>query len=181
MHVPANHLQSLREDATYASQQNHWTGLQKLMYLDFVGNLFSDLLVKMDIATMAHSLEGRSPLLAKELLEYVPGLPDNRKINGKTTKFLLRELGKKYLPAELITQPKRGFEIPLKQWVNGMLNPIIQDYLRSPQALHRQLLQAGFVDQLLDKPQRFPAEKRAKMLYTLLSLEVWYAKVYKSG
>lgn len=179
--VPANHLQSLKDDAEYARKQTNWTGLQKLMYLDFVGNLFSDLLVKMDIATMAHSLEGRSPLLAKELLEYVPGLPDNRKINGKTTKFLLRELGKKYLPSELIHQPKRGFEIPLKQWVNGMLNPVIQDYLRSPQALHRQLLQPGFVEQLLDKPQRFPAEKRAKMLYTLLSLEVWQAKVYKGA
>lgn len=179
--VPGNHLQALQADAEFARQQTNWTGLQKLMYLDFVGNLFSDLLVKMDIATMAHSLEGRSPLLAKELLEYVPGLPDDRKIKGKTTKFLLRELGKKYLPAELISQPKRGFEIPLKAWVNGMLNPIIQDYLRSPQALHRQLLQPGFVEQLLEKPQRFPAEKRAKMLYTLLSLEVWHAKVYRKS
>src|SRR4030095_13280318 len=88
------------------------TGLQKLMNLDFDNILSGNLLVKMDIATMAHSLEGRSPTLSKELLEYVPGLQDSLKIRGSQTKYLLRKLAEKYLPAELIHQPKRGFEIP---------------------------------------------------------------------
>ena len=68
------------------------------MNLDFDTNLFSDLLVKMDIATMANSLEGRSAFLSKELLEYVPGISDSYKIKGKTTKYLLRQLAIKYLP-----------------------------------------------------------------------------------
>src|SRR5205085_5601916 len=95
------------------------SGLKKIMNMDFDTNLFSDLLVKMDIATMANSLEGRSPFLSKEILEYVPSMNDKYKINGGTTKYLLRNLAKKYLPGQLINQPKRGFEIPLKDWVNG--------------------------------------------------------------
>ncbi len=76
------------------------------MNLDFDTVLFDDFLVKMDIATMANSQEGRSPFLSKEILEYVPSLPDSYKIKGKTTKYLLRKLAMQYLPAELINQPK---------------------------------------------------------------------------
>jgi len=72
------------------------SGLKMLMWLDFDFTLFSDLLVKMDIATMAHSLEGRSPMLCKELLEWAPSLPDDFKIKGNTTKYLLRKLAAKY-------------------------------------------------------------------------------------
>jgi asparagine synthase (glutamine-hydrolysing) len=84
------------------------TGLQKIMNLDFDNILAGNLLVKMDIATMAHSLEGRSPLLCKNLLEYVPSINDSFKIKGTQTKYILRKLSEKYLPSELINQPKRG-------------------------------------------------------------------------
>ena len=157
------------------------SGLKKIMNMDFDTNLLNDLLVKMDIATMANSLEGRSPFLSKELLEYVPGLNDKYKINGSTTKFLLRNLAKKYLPAQLINQPKRGFEIPLKNWVNGQLKNIMNDYLTAPGCLHKNLIQPGFVKNLLDNKVKIPQEKRAKILWTLFSMEVWHKKVYLSN
>jgi asparagine synthase (glutamine-hydrolysing) len=154
------------------------TGLQKIMNLDFDNILAGDLLVKMDIATMAHSLEGRSPLLSKELLEYVPGLPDSCKINGQQTKFLLRTLAEKYLPSELINQPKRGFEIPLKKWIDGELKNMIADYILSPNAYCRAFVKPSFIEQLWER--KFPCgdEKRAKMIWTLFALEVWYRKSY---
>ena len=155
------------------------SGLQKIMLLDFETILPSILLVKMDIATMAHSLEGRSPLLSKEILEYVPRINDDFKIRGMQTKYLLRKLASKYLPPTIIDQPKRGFEIPLKQWVNGELKPIISDYLTSPTALYPDFIKRDFVMQLVDGKQRIPAEKRAKMLWLLFTMEVWYRKVYK--
>src|SRR6185437_6505941 len=98
-----DYLQPVREDFDTIASSN-LSGLKKIMNLDFDTNLFSDLLVKMDIATMANSQEGRSAFLSKELLEYIPSLPDHYKIRGKTTKFLLRQLALKYLPAELINQ-----------------------------------------------------------------------------
>lgn len=157
------------------------SGLKKIMNMDFDTNLFSDLLVKMDIATMANSLEGRSPFLSKELLEYVPGINDKFKINGSTTKYLLRNLAKKYLPVQLINQPKRGFEIPLKSWVNGELKEMINDYVRSSTALHKKYIRPQFVNDLLDDKIKIPQEKRAKILWTLFSMEVWYKKVYLSN
>ena len=146
--------------------------------MDFDTNLFSDLLVKMDIATMANSLEGRSPFLSKELLEYVPGINDKFKINGSTTKYLLRSLAKKYLPEQLINQPKRGFEIPLKDWVNGQLKNMISDYIGSSSALNKTFIQTKFVKDLLENKIKISQEKRAKILWTIFSMEVWYKKVY---
>jgi asparagine synthase (glutamine-hydrolysing) len=155
-------------------KQGNFSGLQKILLLDFQGMLFGDLLVKMDIATMAHSLEGRSPLLGKELLEFAPTLPDHLKIKGKTTKFLLRQLAKRYLPDELINQPKRGFEIPLKSWVNGLLSDFVQDQLRPNDAYCRNYIDSTFLNNLLADKVRVSAEKRAKMLWCLAALETWH-------
>lgn len=154
------------------------SGLQKIMNLDFDNILAGDLLVKMDIATMAHSLEGRSPLLSKELLEYVPSLPDTYKIKGKTTKFLLRKIAEKYLPAELIHQPKRGFEIPLRKWVDNQLKDVMAAYLLSPDAYSRRFVTASFIENCWERKIKCGDEKRAKMLWTLFALEVWYKKCY---
>ncbi len=150
------------------------TGLQKIMNLDFDFILFCDLLVKMDIATMAHSLEGRSPFLGKELLEYAPTLPDKYKINGVETKHILRTLTKKYLPPELVHQPKRGFEIPLKKWVDGELKEIIMDYIRAPDPYYARFIQKKFIEDVADRKIPISDEKRAKMLWLVFSLEVWH-------
>ena len=156
------------------------SGLKKIMNLDFDSNFSGQMLTKMDIATMQHSLEGRSPFMSKEILEYAPTLNDQFKINGTSTKYLLRTLAKRYLPELLINQPKRGFEIPLKSWVNGQLKEIIHDYLGDANAYHKNLLDKGFIEKLLADQIKMPAEKRAKILWTVFSLEVWYKKVYLS-
>lgn len=176
IHDPGyNYMQPVQDDFEKIVNSN-LSGLEKIMNLDFDTNLFNDLLVKMDIATMTNSLEGRSPYLSKELLEYVPGMPDFFKIKGNTTKYLLRKLAGKYLPAELINQPKRGFEIPLKNWIDGELRDPIHDYLSSPDCFFQNFVDKPFIHKLLNKKVRVPAEKRAKILWTLFTLEVWYKK-----
>lgn len=172
-----DYLQSIKNDFDVIAGSK-LSGLKKIMNMDFDTNLFSDLLVKMDIATMANSLEGRSPFLSKELLEYAPAMNDKFKINGSTTKYLLRNLAKKYLPEELIYQPKRGFEIPLKNWVNGRLKNMIHDYISSSTSLHTTYIKQPFVKTLLDNKINISQEKRVKILWTLFSMEVWYKKVY---
>lgn len=154
------------------------SGLAKIMNMDFDCNLFSDLLVKMDIATMAHSLEGRSPFLCKEILEFAPALPDTFKINNRKTKFLLRRLSENYLPNELVNQPKRGFEVPLKSWVNSTLKEVINDYLANPSAMYHSFFKKNFGKQLLENKINMPEEKRAKVIWMLFAMEVWNKKVY---
>ena len=164
-----------------AINRSELSGLQKIMNMDFDNLLACNLLVKMDIATMAHSLEGRSPLLSKDILEYVPSLPDDFKIRGGTTKFLLRRLAEKYLPEELINQPKRGFEIPLKKWIDNQLKDMIADYILRPDAYCKNFLPKSFVEQLWNYKINGGDEKRAKMIWTLFALEVWYKKCYKQS
>lgn len=151
-----------------------WSPLQKIMALDFQLLLPTTLLVKMDIATMAHALEGRSPFLSKDLLAWAPGLEDNFKINGRTTKALLRTLAEKYLPETIITQPKRGFEVPLRAWVDTRLRSVIHDYLSPSNAYCKSILNPAFVQGLLNNAAPIPPEKRAKLLFALLSIEIWH-------
>lgn len=175
LNPPANYLDEVKADFGLMNQSS-LTGLQKLMNLDFNNILAGNLLVKMDIATMAHSLEGRSPLLCKEFLEYVPGLPDSYKIQGQQTKRLLRTLAEKYLPSELINQPKRGFEIPLKKWIDEELKDLIASYILQPDAYCRRFVKEGFIEKLWSRQIKTGDEKRAKMIWSLFTLEVALAK-----
>jgi len=170
-------LRSIQQSFDQISQTK-LSGMRKMLNLDFDHILEASLLVKMDIATMAHSLEGRSPMLAKDILEYIPTLPDAYKVKGTQTKYPLRTLAEKYLPPDLIHQPKRGFEIPLKKWIDGELKELISSYILAPNAYCRNFLQPGFIEKLWDKKLQTGAEKRAKMIWSLFALEVWYRKCY---
>jgi asparagine synthase (glutamine-hydrolysing) len=156
----------------------NFTGLEKIMCMDFNFQFANDLLVKMDIATMAHSLEGRTPFLSKDLLEFAPTIDDKYKIRGIRTKYLLRELAKKYLPAKLINQPKRGFEVPLRSWIENDLKEITYDYL-SGSSFSETFIKKQFLIKLLNNKVNVSPEKRAKMLWSLLALEIWYMHCYK--
>ncbi len=144
---------------------------EKLLYLDYILNLRYNLLVKMDIATMSNSLEGRSPFLSKYFLETVPRFDKSFKVRGLKTKFILRELAKKYLPKELVNAPKRGFEIPLIEWINGELRDIVMDYLKN--GFYKNFIDEKLVKSIIDRKIEISEEKRAKILYLLFSLEVW--------
>lgn len=147
--------------------------LSKFLIADFNILLFQDLLVKMDIATMSNSIEGRSPFLSKELLEFAPTLNDNLKINGTKTKYILRELSKKYLSETLVTQPKRGFEIPLKDKIDGELKEIVFDNILSRSILDN-FIDRVFREDLLDNKVNVSSEKRAKMIWAMFTLAIWH-------
>lgn len=146
--------------------------LSKFLIYDFNLILPNDLLKKMDIATMANSLEGRSPFLSKYMLELAPSLSDELKVKGLKTKVILRELSKKYLTNKLIKQPKRGFEVPLTRWVNGELKENIIDSLHG-NSYSSKFLKSDFIEKLIDNKINTSNEKRSKMLWTLYCLEVW--------
>tara|TARA_Y100001980_G_C14556606_1_gene348837 strand:- start:6367 stop:8175 length:1809 start_codon:yes stop_codon:yes gene_type:complete len=148
------------------------TDLSKVMFMDFNMIFPSDLLKKMDIATMANSIEGRSPFLSKYMLEFAPTLSDKLKINGMKTKFILRELSKKYLPRKLIKQPKRGFEVPLKHWVDYELRENIFDVLNQ-RSFSSQFVDWDLINKLLHRKINISDESRAQILWTLYCLEVW--------
>ena len=161
-----------REMNEFLLSNSELSNLSGMLLHDSEILLFSDLLVKIDIATMSHSLEGRSPFLSKYMLEFAPTLPDSQKVKGSMTKVILRELAKKYLPLELINQPKRGFEVPLKKWVDVDLRENIYDRL-SMNSYSSSFIDQGFITKLLKRKIEVSDEKRAKMIWSMYCLEVW--------
>jgi len=154
------------------------SNLSKILILDSSLILPNDLLKKMDIATMSSSLEGRSPFLSKYMLEWAPRIPDREKIRGTTTKYILRELAKKYSLDKIFNQPKRGFEVPLKSWVEGELRENIFDRL-SGDCYAKTYVSSEFINQTLQGKSSIHREKRAKILWDLYALEVWYSHYSK--
>lgn len=146
---------------------------EQLMVLDQIWMLPDDLLVKMDMATMHYGLEARSPFLDHRLIEFSNMLPSDMKIRGLTTKALLRELGKQYLPEAIVNAPKRGFEIPLYDWLNNELKELRDDMILSSSGIIAAYFNRKFLDNLLKG--RIPVEpsRWAQLVWTLLVLSLW--------
>ena len=157
--------------------KSHYTGLQKIMLLDFHFQLANDLLTKMDIATMSNSIEGRSPFLSKKILETAPSLDCGLKVKGKTTKFLLRHIAKKYLPPEITNAPKRGFEVPIIHWTENRLKDLTYSYL-DKSTFSSSFVSHHFISDILQNKVKVSPDRRAKMIWNLLCLEIWYKECY---
>ena len=111
--------------------------IEKMMYLDTRMYLPDDILVKLDRASMAVSLESRCPLLDYRLVEFAWRVPLSMKMRRPDGKWLLRRLAYKFAPAELLDRPKAGFAIPVGEWIRGKLRPWAEELL-DPARLRRE-------------------------------------------
>jgi asparagine synthase (glutamine-hydrolysing) len=131
------------------------------------------LLVKVDRATMAHSLEARSPFLDHVLMEFVARLPPCLKLSGKQQKRLLKTALQDVLPKDVLKRPKMGFCVPLERWFREELREMAYDVLLAPRAVQRGYFRPQEVAKLLDAHCRREAD-HAKYLWDLLILELWH-------
>lgn len=146
-----------------------------VLLTDIMTYLPNDLLVKVDIATMAVSLEARSPFLDHHVIEFAASLPEKFKLRGMTTKYLLKRVLKKLLPAENLERPKMGFGVPIGHWFRGEMQSFLRATLLSQKSLGRGLFKPDAVKQLVELHTRGERDY-AHQLWTLLMLELWFER-----
>ena len=146
--------------------------VDRMVRTDLLTYLPEDLLVKMDRATMANSLEARAPLLDHVLVEFAARLPVERKILGSNTKVLLRAIAKQLMPAEIVDRPKMGFGVPIATWFREGLGDRFEELVLAPDALSRDQLDPSAAATLLREHRsgRFDHNHR---LWVLLMYELW--------
>lgn len=141
-------------------------------WADVHSYLPDDLLVKVDMASMAASLEARSPFLDHEFMEWSAGLPAEQRFPGREPKGLLKHALEPLLPKELLYRPKMGFAAPIDGWIDGALHERVEDALLGPIAASRGLFNRNGVEQLLARHRR--GERQGYRIWALLMLELWF-------
>jgi asparagine synthase (glutamine-hydrolysing) len=145
---------------------------QRMMLFDAQTLLPDNMLVKVDRASMAVGLEAREPMLDHKLVEFALGLPSEQKYDGTTTKRMLRKILYSHVPRELIERPKRGFSVPLTQWLRGPLSELVHDTLAADTIRRDGFFSADYVSRLTAD---FYAGKKisARRIWNLLVFQMW--------
>jgi asparagine synthase (glutamine-hydrolysing) len=147
-----------------------------MLSVDTETYLPGDLLVKMDIATMAHSLEGRSPFLDHVFMSFAARLPVRDKVHRGQRKIALRRAFRGVLPDDVLDRPKQGFSVPLAAWLRGPLQPLAREVLLDPRVELRGQFRRTAIARLLDDHAAGRAD-HAPALWLMLVLELWQQTV----
>ena len=149
---------------------NH-SSFDRMIRSDLSAYLPGDLLVKADIASMANSLELRSPLLDVNVVEWGLSLPRKYKIKGFETKHILKDVARTLVPAELIDRPKMGFGIPRAEWLRSGMKELVIDTLTDTTATQRGWFNSNEVRKTLDI--HMDGEDKDNIIWPMLMLELW--------
>ena len=147
------------------------SALDRMTRSDFSSYLPGDLLVKVDIATMANSLELRSPMLDVTVVEWGLSLPRQYKIKGTETKHILKDVARSLVPRELIDRPKMGFGIPRAEWLRNEMKEMSFELLTDTTSIQRAWFNPSEVKKTLDI--HMSGEDKDNLIWPMLMLELW--------
>ncbi|PPK64508.1 asparagine synthase (glutamine-hydrolyzing) [Actinokineospora auranticolor] len=153
--------------------------LSRMLYADSHAWLADNLLERGDRMSMAASLELRPPFLDHRLVELAFSLPSAVKVRNGVTKWVVKEVARRYLPDDVVDRAKSGFKVPLDAWFRGGLREMANDLLTGPSSFVAQTLDAVAVRRLLAEHDAGTRNEQPR-LWTLLSLEVWHREFVKS-
>jgi len=149
------------------------TTLRRILYFDQTSWLPDNLLERGDRMTMAASIESRVPFLDHELAQFVSTLPDNCRVKGLRTKWILRQAGRSLIPDAILDRKKVGFRVPVNQWFQGPLKDYLCDHLKGSQSRTRAYYDPQVLDRMLDDHIE-GRQNHEKLLWALLNLEIWH-------
>jgi asparagine synthase (glutamine-hydrolysing) len=169
----------VEEISLYEKEYPYEDRITKLQYLDIKLYLQESILVKVDRASMACSLEVRAPFLDYELVEFIMGLPLKLKLKGFTSKYILKKAMKDLLPDEVINRSKKGFGVPIAKWVKGPLKELFEDLLSADRIRREGFFNPEYVTTLFHDHLMSKKDNR-KQLWTLLVWELWLNRYHPS-
>ena len=149
------------------------SSLRRMLYFDQTSWLPDNLLERGDRMTMAASIEARVPFLDHQLAEFVSTLPDVCRVRGSRTKWILREAGKKIIPASILERPKVGFRVPVNEWFRGEMRDFLLDHLQSQNSLIQVYFDQKALYQIV-ADHLHGRQNHEKLLWSLLNLEIWH-------
>jgi asparagine synthase (glutamine-hydrolysing) len=138
-----------------------------------------DLLFKIDIATMSHSLEARSPLLDHHLVRYVAGLPGNVKLRGLKKKYILKKALHDVLPPHVLKRKKRGFDVPIGRWLKDELKETCRDAL-SDNGLIADMFAKNKLEKMFEDHLRGHKDW-GRFFWMIIMLHLWFEHFFKNG
>lgn len=147
--------------------------VKRMQSLDTRLYLAEDILTKVDRASMAVSLEVRAPFLDPRVAEFAASLPANYKLRGRQTKYVLKRAIADFLPSFVTHRGKKGFGVPVAEWLKGKLRPLARDLLSPERVRKAGVFNSDYVTKLQDEHERGVANHR-KLLWTLLMFELWH-------
>jgi asparagine synthase (glutamine-hydrolysing) len=162
------HFADPRPMAAMLGNMQPGSGLQRYLEFDQRYYLADDILYKVDRMTMAHSLEARPPFLDPRIVDFSRRLPDEFKLNGSKSKYVLRRLMQDKLPPNVLRRPKIGFDIPVHDWFRSVLQPLLLDTLSKNAVRDSELFNWTAVERLISDH----LERRANLGYHLWGLMV---------
>ena len=136
----------------------------------------NQLLVKVDRATMASSIEARVPLLDRKIIEYAESLPEKFKINGQEKKFIMKKALTGVLPKEILYRKKHGFSVPLAKWFNGELRDYAENMLFESEINKNLGFNEEYIKKILPNKRGFKRPGDMFRVWRLLVLGVWWRK-----
>jgi len=148
--------------------------LDRMLATDSQTYLPEELLVKVDRMSMAHALEGRSPLLDHELMEFVARLPSSYKLNNGESKYILRDMARDLVPEGFFQRPKMGFSVPLKKWFKRDLAGFTRERIMHGPLKELALFNMAAIDQILLQHGEAGTDS-SPLIWRLLMLSEWFA------
>jgi asparagine synthase (glutamine-hydrolysing) len=147
--------------------------LRRILYADQTSWLPDNLLERGDRMTMAASIESRVPFLDHELAGFVSALPDNYRVKGLKTKWILRQAGRSLIPEAILDRPKVGFRVPVNKWFQGPMRGYLQDHLQGSGSKTRRYFDPQVLDRVVGDHIE-GKQNHEKLLWALLNLEIWH-------
>jgi asparagine synthase (glutamine-hydrolysing) len=149
------------------------TEIEQMQFLDMNFYMAEDILTKVDRASMAVSLEVRAPFLDPRVAQFAASLPLEYKLRGNKGKYILKKAVEPLLPKSILQRPKKGFGVPIAEWLKGRLNPLMHDLLAPERLKNQGLFNEKFVQKLIKEHEQGAASHH-KQLWTLLVFQLWF-------